>query len=105
MWPAGKYVPQTREEPDDSVGKWAQGKQSVEDEDILVYVTVGTTHIPRPEDWPVMPVEHLNVTLKPNSFFKANPSMDVPGTFDARSVAAFPTESSTNNGDTGHACH
>lgn len=36
-----------------------------------------------------MPVEHLNVTFKPNSFFKSNPSMDVPGTKDALSVPAF----------------
>lgn len=41
MWPAGKYVPLTREEPDDSLGKWVEGKQNVENEDILVYVTVG----------------------------------------------------------------
>ena len=41
MWPAGKYVPQTREEPEDSVGKWVQGKQNVENEDIVVFFTVG----------------------------------------------------------------
>ncbi|KAF5385361.1 hypothetical protein D9615_001013 [Tricholomella constricta] len=97
MWPAGKYVPQTRGEPEDSVGKWVQGKQNVENEDILLYLTVGTTHIPRPEDWPVMPVEHLSVTFKPNSFFKANPSIDVPGTADARSVPAFPNGAPNDN--------
>ncbi|KAH0591411.1 hypothetical protein H2248_001488 [Termitomyces sp. 'cryptogamus'] len=96
MWPAGKYVPQTRAEPEDSLGRWVEGKQNVENEDILVYVTVGTTHIPRPEDWPVMPVEHLSVTLKPNSFFKANPSMDVPGTHDLKSVPAFRVNDATN---------
>ncbi|KAF8079221.1 copper amine oxidase [Lyophyllum atratum] len=90
MWPAGKYVPQTREEPKDSIGTWVKGKQNIENVDILLYLTVGTTHIPRPEDWPVMPVEHLNVSFKPNSFFKMNPSMDVPGIVDARSVPAFP---------------
>ncbi|KAG5639662.1 hypothetical protein H0H81_008823 [Sphagnurus paluster] len=98
MWPAGKYVPQTRGDPQDSVGKWVQGRQSVVNEDILVYVTIGTTHIPRPEDWPVMPVEHLSVNFKPNSFFKANPSMDVPGTYDEHSVPAFPNATQTDNG-------
>ncbi|KAJ7864469.1 copper amine oxidase [Mycena olivaceomarginata] len=76
---AGKYVPQTREAPEDSIGEWVKGGESIEGEDILVYLTVGVTHIPRPEDWPVMPVEHLNITFKPVSFFEANPSMDVPG--------------------------
>ncbi len=41
MWPAGKYVPQTRESPEDSVGAWVKGEQSVENEDLLVYLTVG----------------------------------------------------------------
>lgn len=74
MWPSGKYVPQTREEPKDSVGRWVkEGDGSIENEDIVLYLTVGascpcshslaiashyisftgTTHIPRPEDWPV----------------------------------------------------
>lgn len=53
MWPAGKYVPQTRDEPKDSIGNWVKGEKPVEKEDLLVYLTVGTTHIPRPEDWPV----------------------------------------------------
>ncbi|KAG6852799.1 hypothetical protein C0991_009102 [Blastosporella zonata] len=41
MWPAGKYVPQTRTEPEDSVGTWVKGEQNVDNEDIVVYVTVG----------------------------------------------------------------
>ena len=41
MWPAGKYVPQTRESPEDSIGKWVEGEKKVDDKDLLVYVTVG----------------------------------------------------------------
>ncbi|KAJ6497511.1 copper amine oxidase [Mycena sanguinolenta] len=89
MWPAGKYVPQTRNAPEDSVGNWVKGEKNVEQEDLLVYLTVGVTHIPRPEDWPVMPVEHLNITFKPVSFFAVNPSMDVPGIQDPHSVPAL----------------
>lgn len=46
-----------------------------------------------------MPVEHMNLTFKPNSFFKANPSMDVPGTKDLHSKPAF---SNGANGTNGH---
>ena len=55
MWPSGKFVPQAREEPADSLARWVRddGDANIENEDVLVYVTVGTTHIPRPEDWPV----------------------------------------------------
>jgi primary-amine oxidase len=38
-----------------------------------------------------MPVEHIRLTLKPNSFFSANPSLDVPGRKDEKSVPAFGT--------------
>jgi primary-amine oxidase len=41
MWPSGKYVPQTRDEPEDSVGKWVRGKGNVDNEDILLFLTVG----------------------------------------------------------------
>jgi len=55
MWPSGKFVPQAREEPADSLARWVRddGDANIENEDVLVYVTVGMTHIPRPEDWPV----------------------------------------------------
>jgi primary-amine oxidase len=51
MWPAGKYVPQTKEAPEDSVGSWVEGKMNVEDEDILVYLTIGKNHIPPYNFW------------------------------------------------------
>lgn len=89
MWPSGKYVPQTREAPEDSLEKWVQGDDNLAEEDVLVYITTGVTHIPRPEDWPVMPVEHVNLLFRPTNFFKSNPSMDVPGANDHRSVPAF----------------
>jgi primary-amine oxidase len=41
MWPAGKYVPQTREEPEDSVTTWVKGKKNIENEDIVLFFTVG----------------------------------------------------------------
>lgn len=68
-FPAGKYVPQTRGGPEDSVSRWAMEEKSIDGEDILVFATIGErggiscfsrltgrtgiNHIPRPEDWPV----------------------------------------------------
>ena len=136
MWPSGKFVPQAREEPADSLARWVRddGDAKIENEDVLVYVTVGTTHIPRPEDWPVyvccfspsffmsliswlgyctlggigtmmgsdvyrMPVDHIRLTLKPNSFFSANPSLDVPRVKNEKSVPAFGTVGSHAQGE------
>ena len=53
----------------------------------------GVHHIPRPEDWPVMPVSYAGFMLKPSGFFEQNPAMDVappqPGT-NAASNASCP---------------
>lgn len=49
----------------------------VRNEDIVVWHTFGSTHHPRIEDWPVMPVEKMVVGLKPVNFFVGNPALDV----------------------------
>jgi primary-amine oxidase len=35
-------------------------------------------HVPRPEDWPVMPVASIGFALRPDGFFARNPALDVP---------------------------
>ncbi len=47
---------------------------------MVVWHTFGVTHIPRPEDWPVMPVEYTGFSLVPVGFFDRNPALDVPAT-------------------------
>ena len=44
----------------------------------MLWYTFGVTHIPRPEDWPVMPVEYAGFLLVPVGFFDRNPALDVP---------------------------
>jgi len=52
--------------------------RDVDGTDIVLWHTFGPTHFPRPEDWPVMPVEHCGFELKPSGFFGRNPTLDVP---------------------------
>ena len=52
--------------------------RSVDGEDVVLWHTLGSTHFPRTEDWPVMPVESRGFTLKPTNFFDRNPTLDVP---------------------------
>ena len=61
---------------------WTARDRSMVDEDIVLWYTFGVTHIPRPEDWPVMPVEYTGFSLVPVGFFDRNPALDVPPTAD-----------------------
>jgi primary-amine oxidase len=58
--------------------RYIAADRPIDGEDIVVWHTFGTTHFPRPEDWPVMPVDTCGFTLKPVGFFDRNPTLDVP---------------------------
>jgi len=75
-FPAGEYPNQ---HPGGAgLPEWTTAGRSIENTDIVLWYTLGSHHIPRPEDWPVMPVERAGFALKPFGFFDANPSLDVP---------------------------
>ncbi len=60
------------------VDAWAARDRSLDRAPLVVWHTFGSTHFPRLEDWPVMPVERVGFTLKPAGFFDRNPALDVP---------------------------
>ncbi len=62
----------------DGITKFTAADRSVDGEDIVLWHTFGPTHFPRPEDWPVMPVDYAKFTLKPYGFFGRNPALNVP---------------------------
>ncbi|KAM3078342.1 hypothetical protein ACMFMG_006226 [Clarireedia jacksonii] len=76
LYAGGKYTNQSR--GGTGVRSWADRKDNVQDEDIVVWIQFGINHIPRIEDFPVMPVEIIKVGLKPVNFFDKNPAIDVP---------------------------
>jgi primary-amine oxidase len=58
--------------------EWTAQDRAIVDTDIVVWHSFGVTHLPRPEDWPVMPVEYTGFSLIPVGFFDRNPALDVP---------------------------
>jgi len=74
-YPAGEYPYQ--HEGGDGLPRWSKADRSLENEDVVMWYVFGLNHIPRLEDWPVMPVERLGFILKPVGFFKRSPAMDV----------------------------
>ena len=58
--------------------EWTAADRGLVDADVVLWYTFGLTHFPRPEDWPVMPVEYTGFLLAPYCFFDRNPALDVP---------------------------
>ncbi|KAK5143383.1 hypothetical protein LTR04_001910 [Oleoguttula sp. CCFEE 6159] len=76
LYAGGKYTNQSR--GGTGVRGWAARRDDVVDADVVVFVQFGINHIPRVEDFPVMPCEIIKVALKPVNFFHRNPAIDVP---------------------------
>jgi primary-amine oxidase len=62
--------------------EWTAQDRGIVDTDIVLWHSFGVTHLPRPEDWPVMPVEFTGFSLIPVGFFDRNPALDVPPSGD-----------------------
>jgi primary-amine oxidase len=63
---------------DHGLATWVEANRAIEDTDVVLWYTFGHTHIPRPEDYPVMPAAYIGFLLKPNGFFDRNPANDLP---------------------------
>ena len=76
MFAAGNYPNQHA--GGDGLPKWMSGNRNLEDKDVVIWYTFGHNHIPRLEDWPVMPVAYTGFSIRPSGFFDRNPALDVP---------------------------
>ena len=76
LYAAGNYPNQ--HPGGDGLPKWMSRNRDLKNKDIVVWYTFGHNHIPRLEDWPVMPVAYTGFSLKPSGFFDRNPSLDIP---------------------------
>ena len=52
---------------------WTAADRDLVDTDVVLWYTFGVTHIPRPEDWPVMPVESTGFVLSPVRLLRPQP--------------------------------
>ena len=76
LFPAGDY-------PNQHAGgaglpEWTAADRPLEDRDVVVWYAFTNHHVPRPEDWPVMPVANIGFRLEPWGFFDRSPALDVP---------------------------
>lgn len=57
---------------------WTSADRNLDGTDLVLWHVFGPTHVPRPEDWPVMPVDYSGFALKPYGFLDRNPALDLP---------------------------
>jgi primary-amine oxidase len=62
----------------DSLSEWVKKDRPIMNTDIVAWYTVGFHHVPRPEDWPQMPIMWHTFSLMPFQFLPKNPTMDLP---------------------------
>jgi primary-amine oxidase len=62
----------------DGLTRWIEADRNIENEDVVLWYTFGHTHLPRLEDYPVMPTAYIGFLLKPNGFFDLNPANGLP---------------------------
>ncbi|RBP64224.1 primary-amine oxidase [Brevibacterium sanguinis] len=106
LYPAGDYP--NAHAPGAGLPDWTSRDRSLDGEDLVLWHVFGPTHIPRTEDWPIMPVDYSGFWFKPHGFLDRNPAMDLPadpddgGRHSAAAEAGPPTGSccSTPSTDT-----
>ncbi|KAJ5972721.1 Copper amine oxidase N2-terminal [Penicillium vulpinum] len=96
LWAGGRWTEQSVKETN-GVFDHAARNEDVKDEDIVVWHTIGLTHTPTPEQFPVMGVEILSVSLKPAHFFEFNPALDVPQSTQAINKSVQVERTSTSS--------
>jgi primary-amine oxidase len=76
QFPAGNYPNQ---HPGGAgLPEWTAADRGIENTDVVLWYVFTSHHVPRPEDWPVMPVARIGFRLEPFGFFDRNPALDVP---------------------------
>jgi primary-amine oxidase len=75
-WPCGEFPNQSL--ADDGLPVWIERDRAIADSDVVLWYVFGINHVPRVEEWPVMPVDTVCFWLRPAGFFDRNPALDVP---------------------------
>ncbi|WP_444875918.1 copper amine oxidase, partial [Streptomyces alfalfae] len=100
LYPAGRYPNQHAGGA--GVPAAVAAGAEVDGGDLVVWHAFGLSHIPRPEDWPIMPVDYSGFWLKPYGFLDRNPTLDVPEAGGGCGCAGGPGACGCAGGHAGH---
>ncbi len=75
LYASGRYPNQSPEGYNDDLFKYAQDNENIYKEDIVLWYSLGFTHLTRPEDYPIMPAGRVSVNFAPKAFFEKSPAL------------------------------
>jgi primary-amine oxidase len=55
--------------------EYAQKNENIYNDDVVVWYSLGFTHITKPEDFPIMPAGKMAVNFTPVGFFQKSPAL------------------------------
>ena len=58
--------------------QWSEADRPLDDCDVVLWYTVGTTHFVRPEDWPIMPVAQCRLPARARRILRPQPDAGRP---------------------------
>ncbi|ODQ77346.1 hypothetical protein BABINDRAFT_41805 [Babjeviella inositovora NRRL Y-12698] len=77
LYAAGEFTNQSQK--DTGVAAFLENQDSIRNDDVVLFATMALTHVPRAEDFPVMPTDMLpQINILPFGFFEKNPALDIP---------------------------
>ncbi|KWR70145.1 histamine oxidase [Arthrobacter sp. W1] len=76
LYAAGDFV--NRNPGGAGLPAFIEADRDIDGEDIVLWHSFGLTHFPRPEDFPIMPVDMVGFALRPHGFFDENPILNLP---------------------------
>jgi primary-amine oxidase len=66
----------------EGVPAYVADRENTVNQDLVLWYTVGFRHVPRSEDWPVMPTLYAGFLIRPQNFFDQSPALDVAPDFN-----------------------
>eukprot|EP01117_Protostelium_nocturnum_P004118 TRINITY_DN1540_c0_g1_i2.p1 TRINITY_DN1540_c0_g1~~TRINITY_DN1540_c0_g1_i2.p1 ORF type:complete len:557 (-),score=174.36 TRINITY_DN1540_c0_g1_i2:190-1860(-) len=73
-YPVGNYPNQPNFDGQ-GLPNWTKGNRKILDEPLVLWYTMNVLHIPRMEEWPIMPVVKAGFSMQAEGFFDENPTL------------------------------
>src|SRR5205085_10118781 len=90
LYAGGRHPSQAGSRYTDTLFHYAND-DPIKNRDIVVWYSLGDTHVPRPEDYPIMSNMKLSVSFRPDGFFERNPAIGLGEVFGTARDGGPPT--------------